>query len=386
MQIIFRNVVAPSSIVNINALVLEKKAAGERVYNASIGEPVLPPHPIIVAAATEALAAGKTLYAPAAGIPELRAAASDWLNRTYHTDYTPANILATAGGKFGLYALCRTLLAPGDETILVAPYWVTYPGLITMTGATVNPIVTQEQHGWKLTPEVLRTHITQKTRMIFFNNGANPTGVVYSAAEIRALIAVAQEHEVVFVSDEVYSGLTYEGEFVSAGSFSEFKDCVVVIQSCSKHFAMTGWRVGFVCGDARLIQALANLQGQCTIGAASIAQWAAVAALNHAEQIISETRAVLQRRRDALMRALMQAFNKNFVVPAAALYFFVSLADLGVTETDSLAWCERVLREANVALVPGSAFGLEGYVRFAFGNSEEELVGAVEALATYLEK
>ncbi len=381
----FRATIPPSPTLAINALALRKKAQGERVYNLSAGEPMVAPHSAIVAAAEAAVRAGKTLYTPAAGIPELRSAVSVWLQQNYQAKYSADEILITAGGKFGLYALCRTLLTAGDEAIVIAPYWVSYPSLTKMTDARVNTIVTQEQSGWKVTPEQLNKAITQNTRIIFFNNAGNPTGALYSREEVRALVAIAHEKGVLFVSDEVYSGLTYDGEFTSAGSFPEYRGNVVVIQSCSKHFAMTGWRVGVVAGDKQLIKVLADWQSQSTTGAATVSQWAAIAAFANTDVNVA-VKTEMKTRRDALVCALNQNFNLQLTAPAAGLYVFLPMSVFGVTETDSIAFCTRVLDEANVAMVPGAPFGAEGYVRLSFGAEPAELQAAVTALANYLKK
>ena len=381
----FRATIPPSPTVAMNALALQKKAQGERVFNLSAGEPMIAPHPAIVQAAEAALRAGKTLYTPAAGIPELRAAVSGWLQQNYQANYSADEILITAGGKFGLYALCRTLLTAGDEAIVIAPYWVSYSSLTEMTGARVYTINTQEQSGWKVTPAQLSTAITQNTRIIFFNNAGNPTGALYTRDELHALVAVAHERGVLFVSDEVYSGLTYDREFTSAGSFPEFRDNVVLIQSCSKHFAMTGWRVGVVVADKNLIKVLADWQSQSTTGTATISQWAAVAAFTNSE-VNQNVRAEMQIRRNTLVQALNQNFSLQLTPPAAGLYVFLPMAALGVTETDSFAFCTRILNEASVAMIPGAPFGAEGYVRLSFVAEPSELQAAVQVLAKYLKK
>lgn len=381
----FRATIPPSPTVAMNVLALQKKARGERVFNLSAGEPMVAPHPTIVQAAEAALQAGKTLYTPAAGIPELRTAVSGWLQQKYRAQYSSDEILITAGGKFGLYALCRTLLTVGDEAIVIAPYWVSYSSLVEMTGARVNTIVTQEQTGWKVTPEQLNTAITPNTRVIFFNNAGNPTGTLYTCDEVRALLAIAHKHGVLFVSDEVYSGLTYAGEFTSAGSFPEYRDNVVVMQSCSKHFAMTGWRVGVVAGDKQLIKVLTDWQSQSTTGTATVSQWVAVAAFA-SDDVNAVVKTEMKTRRDALVAALNQNFNLQLTAPAAGLYVFLPMSALGVIEKDSIAFCTRVLNEASVAMVPGAPFGVEGYVRLSFGAEPAELQAAVQTLAEYLKK
>ncbi len=381
-----KNKLKPSATVAINTLAMKKKAVGQRVFNLSAGEPILAPHELILAAANEAMRAGKTGYPPTMGISELRKAASEWANANYGSDFAVEETLVTCGGKFGLYALARTFLGVGDEAISIAPYWVSYPSLVEMTGATSVEIKTEEQNNWKVNAEQLRANITSKTKIIFFNNAANPTGVIYTREEISALISVAVEHNVLFVSDEVYSGLVYEGEFVSAGSFPEYKNNVVVIQSVSKHFAMTGWRVGIVFGAAEIITALADLQSQSTTGTSIISQYAAAAVFANGEIVNARVRAEMLVRRNCLVQTLQEKCNEKIKSPAAGLYVFVSLIDLGVEEKDDVKFCEQLLEEGNVALVPGTPFGAPGYVRFSFGAEPAELVAAVETLADFLKK
>lgn len=383
---LLRNKISVSPTLAINSLVQKKLTAGEKIYNLSIGEPMINTDVAVIAAAEQAMKNGQTHYTPVLGIPELRIAASDWMNRLHQTNYQKENTLITCGGKFGLYALARTLLGSGDEALVVAPYWVSYPSLIEMTGATVNTIFAQEANGWKITANDLRTKITQKTKLIFFNNACNPTGVLYSREELESLIAVAAEYNILFISDEVYSGLTYEGEFVSAGSFPEYKNDVVVIQSVSKHFAMTGWRVGIVFGAPELISVLGDWQSQSTTGTSTISQWAAVGAFQNGERIARETGNAMKLRRDVLIASLKNELGISITPSASGLYLFISLKNLGSNETDSIAFCERILSKANVALVPGALFGAEGYVRLSFGGEVEELESAVKALASYLKK
>lgn len=385
-MISIRNAITPSATVMMNSLAQKKKAAGERVYNLSAGEPLVAPAPEIVNAAIEAIEAGRTQYPPISGVAELRTAAATWLQTTYKTNFSAEQILVTCGGKFGLYALARTLLGAGDEVIVIAPFWTSYATLVEMTGATGVLVTTEVADGWKVTPAQLRAVITENTKIIFFNNAGNPTGALYSRSEIHDLLTVAAEHNVLVVSDEVYGGLVYEGEFVSAGSFPEFADNVVVIQSMSKHFAMTGWRVGLVCGPKHLITALTDLQSQSTTGTSIISQYAAVGALNNSASVNARVKSALQTRRDVLVGALSEKFNHKFAAPLAGLYLLVALADLGVEEADDLKFCTELLEQGNVALVPGTPFGAPGYVRFSFGAEPEELVAAVVALADYLGK
>lgn len=372
-----------SPTIAMNGLAAEKKARGERVYNLSAGEPELPAHGAVAAGATQAISAGKTLYPPVAGIPELRKAASVWMNKNYGSAYEMKNTLVTCGGKYGIFSIVQAFIKPSEEVIIISPYWVSYPAIVKMFGANPVFVNTNEQDGWKIDLEKLRSAITPKTKMLIINNGSNPTGVLYSHAEMQGILRLAAEHDFVVLSDEVYSGLTYEGEYVSAASFPEFQDRVIVAQSCSKHFAMTGWRVGLMFGPEPVIKILTSIQSQSTTGTASISQWAALAAITNADEIIPHVKTAMQERRDVFIDTFNQLFGAKLKKPAAGLYSFFPLSALGVEEKDSVAFCKRALSECGVALVPGVAFGAEGYARAAFGANPAELKEALQVLKKF---
>ncbi len=376
--------VAPSASVLMNTLALEKKSKGHRVYNLAAGEPMVDTHTLVLEAAQKAMRDGKTHYPPVAGIPELRNAVVKWMNATYGTAYTPSQSIVTCGGKFGIFALCQALLEPGDEVLIPAPYWVSYPGMVQLFGGVPITIVTEEKNGWKLSIDDLERAWKPKTKLLMFNNASNPTGVLYSRDEIKKILEWAQSKNVIAVSDEVYSGLVYDGEkFVSAGSFPQFQENTIIIQSCSKHFAMTGWRVGFVLGPQEVIRTLSMLQGQSTTGTSSISQWAALAAIQNANEIIPNVCAAMQKRRDVCVNTFEKSFGKKLLTPSSSLYLFVSLDILGRGGRSSEEVATELLEQANIATVPGKAFGQEGYLRFSFGDMPSELETAVHALATY---
>ncbi len=380
-------IIAASATVAMNSLALQKKAAGERVYNLSAGEAILPPDELIIAAADEAVRAGKTLYPPVAGIPELRQSMAKWMNESYQTQYTAEQVLVTCGGKFGIYAFCQAFIQKGDEVILIAPYWTSYPDIVRIYGGSPVIVNTKEEDKWQVDPAELENAFTKKTKMIILNNAANPTGVFYHREALRQILDLAQRHNVLVMSDEVYSGLVYDGrEFVSCASFPEYRDRTIVIQSCSKHFAMTGWRVGFVLAPEPVIKILAMLQGQSTSGTSSISQWAALAAVDNAAAIIPKARAAMQKRRDALIAACRTHLGMTVDAPASALYLFIALKQLGSAQTNSVKFCEELLDKANIATVPGSAFGQEGYIRLSFGVPEAELTEAAQALGQFIKK
>lgn len=288
------------------------------------------------------------------------------------------------GGKFGLYLLLQLLLQPRDEVMIAAPYWVSYPAITELFAGDPVIIPTTPGQGWKLTVASVKKAFTDKTRILLLNSGANPTGAVYSRSELAALLKFAEQQDLLVISDEVYSGLTYEDAlYVSCGSFPEYQDRVVVIQSCSKNFSMTGWRMGFVFAPENLITPLTSLMSQSTSGVTTVGQWAAAAVLAKAEQVNTWVRRAMQKRRDVLVGALNQYFKISVDLPVSALYVFISLKELGVKGMSATEFCRLAMDQANVALVPGEAFGQEGFVRISFGAQERDLKGGVKVLAKF---
>jgi aspartate aminotransferase len=337
-----------SATVEINSLAQQKADAGIHVFNLSAGEPKLPPHQLIVEAVSQALAEGKIFYPPVSGVPELKE------------------------------------LAAKDEVIIASPYWVSYPAITKLFGGVPVIIKTQEDEEWKLSAEQLNKTCTPKSKILILNNAANPTGTVYTKQELAALLDVAKAHNLFVISDEVYSGLIYDHKhYVSCGEFSEHQDQVVIIQSCSKNFSMTGWRIGFVFASSILIKKLTSLVSQSTSGVTTISQWAAVAVLKQVDTINAWVKSSMEQRRNVLIHAINEAFALKINPPSSALYIFVSLDRLGVKSTSSVAFCKSALELANVALVPGLAFGQEGFVRISFGASEHDLQQGISALADF---
>lgn len=376
-----------SATVVINSLAQQKINAGIKIYNLSAGEPKLPPHPSIVTAATHALEQGHTLYPPVSGIPELRLLASEWMNEVYGCSFQKENCLVVNGGKFGIYLLMQLLVQEHDEIIIPSPYWVSYPAMSKLFGGVPVIVETQETTGWKLTPQALKNACTTKSKLLILNNATNPTGALYTESELAELLQIAHEQGLLVIADEVYSALTYnEHNYISCGSFPQFQDHVIIIQSCSKNFAMTGWRIGFVFAPQHLIQPLTALVSQSTSGVTTLSQWAAVGALNELENVCSWVKQCMQKRRDTLMNALSQYFDLTIQPPASSLYVFISLSSLGFKKKNSAEFCKQALEEAHVALVPGIAFGTEGYVRLSFGGSEEDLTAGIHALAQWCNK
>lgn len=382
MQIANRAKVPPSATLTMSSRAIQKKQQGEYVYNFATGDPIIPNHPKVLNAALDAVKTGLSPYPAVAGIPDLREAAPAWLNRTYGTQFKASQTVVTCGGKFALYALAQALLNPGDAALLIAPYWVSYPGIVQMAEGEPVIIETSQQTGWKTSADEIGKKLTKRVKFLLLNNGCNPTGAIYTKNELAAILAVCQKAGVLVISDEVYSELVYvDTPYISCGSFPEFQENVVVVQSCSKNFAMAGWRVGFAFGPEALIKQIVSIQGQSTTGTSIQSQRAALAAVENGAEVAKYVREVMKARRALFIDSFEKHFHKKFAPPASAVYAFMSLSDLGWKGSDSLAYCERVLDQCNVALVPGSAFGKEGYVRFAFSELEHDITEGLKALA-----
>ncbi len=391
--------IPPSATLAMNALAAQKKNNGEIVYNLTVGEPMIDTPEVIRQAAQKAMDEGKTLYTPPAGIPQLREASAEWINTTFGSSYTTDNAIVTCGGKHGLLMTLQALLEPQDEVLIIAPYWVSYPSMVSLCGGVAKIISTSEEKNWKILPEDIAAACSSKTKILILNNGGNPTGVLYTKEEIQNILKIAEKKNLIVISDEVYSGLVYDNkQFVSVASFAQYQENTIIIQSCSKHFAMTGWRVGFVFGPAEFITTLETLQSQSTTGTSSISQWAALAAIQNADTLVPQINSEMQIRRDAFVQNFKKYFGLDIVAPSAGLYAFISMNTFGIhpdvrsglglqaSETDSLAWCMQILQEANVVFVPGAPFGAEGYVRASFGVKIGDVEAGLKQLSLYLKK
>jgi aspartate aminotransferase len=382
------NTLSASATVTINAIAKKKKINGEKVYNFAAGDPVLPNHPSITQRVMRETENKFCPYPPVEGIPELRSLAAEWMNTTCHTDYSKENVLVTCGGKFALFALIYSFLQQGEEVLIPAPYWVSYPDIVKMAGGTPRIIPTCAENDWKITGQDLLRHVTPNTKILIFNNACNPTGVLYTKQEISDILAVAAKSGLRVISDEVYSGLVYEEPgFISCGTFPEHRERVLIVQSCSKNFGMTGWRVGFIFAPEDVIKRLAILQSQSTTGTALMSQWAAVGALENAEEVNCYVKETMRQRRDLFVHTFHSLFLCSLPEIKSALYAFVSLASMGMEKTiNSVAFCEQLIASHNIALVPGTAFGIDGHARFAFSETEADIREALHVLKKATEK
>ena len=300
--------------------------------------------------------------------------------------YEPKQILVSNGAKQSLFNVFQALIDTGDEVIIPAPYWVTYPELVTYSGGSNVFIETNEQDGFKITAESLRQAIASKTKALVLTTPSNPTGMVYTKQELESIAQVLQGTNIAVIADEMYEKLLYDGEFVSVGSISQdMFERTITINGLSKSVAMTGWRMGYcACADSTLIKLMTNLQSQCTSNINSITQKASIIALEGGvDTQIESMRQAFLARRDLAVAGINQIKGLRTLSPQGAFYLFVSIGN--ACGGDSMEFCKQLLEQEGVALVPGSAFGMDSFVRLSFACSSEQLSQGIERIARFME-
>jgi len=384
--------VQPSATLAAGAKARQMKAAGVKVYDFSLGEPDFPTPVHICRAADAAMAAGQTHYTPVNGIPELKAAICRWYKRFHNFDCTPDMVIVSNGAKHSIHNALAATLNSGDEVIIPAPYWVSYSDLVQMTGAKPVVLPTRMETGFKLTPAQLKAALTPRTRLLMINSPCNPTGTVYTRAELAAVADVILATDAAILSDEIYEQLTYGDAKPTcvATLRAELRDRTITISGASKSYAMTGWRMGWTVAPKPLVDAMGNVQSQETSCPSSVSQYALLAALDGPQDCVAQMRQEFQGRRELVCERLRRIPGIKFAVPDGAFYLFFDVSAYfgkplgGVTVNDSLAFCKACLETAHVNLVPGSAFGAEGFVRMSYATSREELEGGLTAFARWL--
>ena len=382
--------IKPSPTMAVTAKAAELKRAGRDVIGLGAGEPDFDTPDHIKSAAIEAIRAGRTKYTAVEGILELRQAICDKFRRDNEIEYQPDQVLVSCGAKQSIYNLCTALLDPGDEAIIPAPYWVSYPDIVLLADA--EPVIVSAGAGqaFKITPEQLEAAITPRTRLFFINSPSNPTGVAYSRAELEGLAEVLRRHpQVITATDDIYEHVYWGREpFCSLLTAApDLHERVVTINGVSKVYAMTGWRIGYAAGPRKLIGAMKKIQGQSTSNPASMAQYASLAALTGDQSCIAEMTAAFRVRHDWLFGAL-NALPGFAALPAdGACYAFPdvsgAIAALDSVDDDT-GFAEYLLEHAGVAVVPGTAFGAPGHIRMSFACSIETLQEAVERIGASL--
>ncbi len=381
--------IAESATLAVDAKAKALKAAGRPVIGFGAGEPDFPTPGYIVEAAVEACRDPRNhRYTPAGGLPELKQAIVEKTRRDSGYEVEPAQVLVTNGGKQAIYEAFATILDPGDEVILPAPYWTTYPEAIRLAGGVPVEVLADETQDYKVTVDQLEAARTERTKVLLFNSPSNPTGAVYSRDEVEAIGRWALEHGLWVLTDEIYEHLVYDGLETASMPVvvPELADRCVVVNGVAKTYAMTGWRIGWVIGPKDVVKAATNLQSHATSNVSNVAQRAAVAAVSGDLSAVDEMKVAFDRRRRKIVEMLNDIDGVVCPEPKGAFYAYPSVKGLlgrtvdGVTPQTSAELAELILEKAEVAAVPGEAFGSPGYLRFSYALGDEDLVEGISRL------
>ncbi|MCT7966481.1 pyridoxal phosphate-dependent aminotransferase [Laspinema sp. D1] len=377
--------VTPSLTLAIAAKAKAMKADGIDVCSFSAGEPDFDTPNHIKMAAEKALNAGKTKYGPAAGEPQLREAIAQKLKTHNNLDYSAKNVIVTNGGKHSLFNLMLALLDPGDEVIIPAPFWLSYPEMVTLAGGIPVIISTTAESGYKITPDQLRSACTPKTKLFILNSPSNPTGMVYSPDEIRALASVVVEQDILVVSDEIYEKILYNNaQHLSIGAVSEevFKR-TIISNGFAKAYSMTGWRIGYLAGNEELIQAASTIQSHSTSNVCTFAQYGAIAALESPQDCVQEMLAAFALRRVAVLERIRGMSCISCPEPEGAFYVFLNITKTGMK---SLKFCNALLESHQVAAIPGIAFGDDDCIRLSYATDLPTIEKGLDRLEKFLQQ
>lgn len=375
--------VNPSLTLEIAAKAKAMKADGIDVCSFSAGEPDFDTPAHIKAAAKLALDEGKTKYGPAAGDPKLREAIARKLKTENNLDYQAENVIVTNGGKHSLFNLMLALIESGDEVIIPAPYWLSYPEMAKLAGGVPVIVQTDASTGYKITPDQLRSAVTTKTKLFILNSPSNPTGVVYTPAEIQALADVVVEQDILVVSDEIYEKILYDGaKHVSIGSLgSEIFGRTIISSGFAKAYSMTGWRIGYLAGPVEVIKAAITIQGHSTSNVCTFAQYGALAALESSQDCVEQMRQAFAERRQVMLERLNAIPGMTCAPPDGAFYMFVNISKTGLT---SLEFCDNLLKSYQVATIPGIAFSADDHIRLSYATDMASIEKGMDRLDKFV--
>jgi aspartate aminotransferase len=377
--------ISPSPTLAVDAKAKALLAAGEDVLNFAAGEPDFDTPEHIKEACIAALKGGKTKYAPTPGIEPLRQAVAERYGAEYALKVAAAQVVVSPGGKFSCYLAIMATCSPGDEVVIPAPYWVSYPEMVKLAGATPKIVLADDKTGFLLTPEMLEAAITPKTKLVVLNSPSNPTGAVYTRAQLEAIVAVAVKHNLYILSDEMYEHLVYDGATPTciATLSKEAEARTIIVAGFSKTYAMTGWRLGTLVAPSPIAKACSEIQSQQSSNATTFAQYGALAALKEKEKTaaaLQQMMTAFDRRRKFLHVELNKIPGISCLLSQGAFYLFPNISSFGLKDQD---FCARLLEQEKVAAVFGSAFGAEGYLRLSYATSDEILAKGVARLAKF---
>lgn len=381
------NRVQESLTIGMSRKARELKAQGKPVISLSLGEPDFDTPSHIKEAAKAAIDAGKTKYPPVGGIPELKKAICDKYKRNQNLDFSPNQVMVSTGAKQCIMNLMLSLVQPGDEVIIPLPYWVSYSEMVNFAGGKSVFIPSSFENEFAIDIDRLRSSINENTKAIIYSSPSNPSGAMLSDEQLKQIADIVKEHpQITIISDEIYEHIIFDGEHRSISQFEEIRDQLIIINGVSKGFAMTGWRIGYMAGPADIVAVCDKLQGQFTSGANSVAQWAAVEALNSDLKPTLDMVETFQKRRDLMVSLLSEVDGLEVDTPHGAFYLFPRVSSLfgktfnGKKINSSLDLCDYILEEALVSLVPGIAFGMDDHIRISYASSESDLIEAVSRI------
>ena len=384
--------IKPSPTMEVTSKARELKAAGKDIIGLGAGEPDFDTPDNIKQAAIKAINDGDTKYTAVDGTPALKKAIVEKFKKENNLDYTTDQITVGAGGKHVIYNAMMATLNEGDEVIVPAPYWVSYPDMVLLAGGKPVIMECDEKQGFKINPIDLEKFITPKTKWIILNSPSNPTGACYSEQDIKAIAAILEKHNHVYIlSDDIYEHVTYEGfKFFTIAQINSLKDRVLTMNGVSKAYSMTGWRIGYAAGPKDIVKAIAKIQSQSTTNPSSISQAASVEALSGTQDFIKKRADSFQERRDFVVKELNDIDGINCLNPDGAFYVFPSCKELmgkkdssGKEIKSDTDFVQSLLENSGVAVVQGSAFGLEGFFRISYATSMENLKKALEKISSF---
>jgi aspartate aminotransferase len=386
--------IKPSPTLAIDAKAKALKAQGLDIINFGVGEPDFDTPQSIKNAAINAINSGFTKYCPVPGTLEIKNAIIEKLKRDNGLVYAPEQIIVSSGAKHSLYNLFQSIIDDGDEVIVPSPYWVSYPDMIALAGGKSVIVQTTDKTNFKATPENIEKVLTPKTKAIVINSPSNPTGVTYSQEDLKSIADVCVKHKIFIISDDIYEKLVYDNfKFTSIAQVSpQAKEITIIINGVSKAYAMTGWRIGYTAGPKDIISAMSKIQSQSTSNACSISIKAAVEALNGSQECIEDMRKEFEKRRDYIVTRLNSIHGITCRKPEGAFYVFPNIKGLfgktfnSKTINTDLEFADYLLNYAKIAVVPGTAFGAEGYIRLSYATSIENIKSGMDRLETALKK
>ena len=373
-----------SSTLAITARAKELAGQGKDVVNFGAGEPDFDTPEFIKKAALKAIESGFTKYTPSIGTPQLREAISQKFQKDNHLSYKPSQVAVSCGAKHSLYNIIQVLADVGDEVIIPAPYWVSYPEMVKLSGASSKILTTTSAAKFKITAQQLAQNISKQTRILILNSPSNPTGMLYSKKELQEIAQVCVQNKIYVISDEIYEKLIYDtNEYVSIASLGqEIYDLTVTVNGVSKAYSMTGWRIGYCGASEEIISYINKFQDHSTSNPASISQAAALSALQASEETIKPMRDEFRKRRDFMMTCLNRIPEITYVPPEGAFYIFCNISKLG----DGNTIAKRILDDVNVAVIPGDGFGAPEYIRLSFAASMERIEEGIKRIGEWIKK